>query len=110
MQQVQKWTYEEDESLLGRGSRQRKEVDYTDSLTEKEWLKAIDEEFGEEEQDEDDDAGSTGSVKKKRKGRKRRYLILYTSLTSYTIKPDAPVMYNDFCSVAGVRMNRTTTA
>lgn len=25
--------------LLGRGSRQRKEVDYSDSLTEKEWLK-----------------------------------------------------------------------
>lgn len=24
---------------MGRGSRQRKEVDYTDSLTEKEWLK-----------------------------------------------------------------------
>jgi SWI/SNF-related matrix-associated actin-dependent regulator of chromatin subfamily A member 2/4 len=25
--------------LLGRGTRQRKEVDYSDSLTEKEWLK-----------------------------------------------------------------------
>ena len=25
--------------ILGRGSRQRKEVDYSDSLTEKEWLK-----------------------------------------------------------------------
>lgn len=34
--------YDEDDSILGRGSRQRKEVDYTDSLTEKEWLKAID--------------------------------------------------------------------
>lgn len=33
---------EEDDTILGRGSRQRKEVDYTDSLTEKEWLKAID--------------------------------------------------------------------
>ena len=27
--------------LVGRGGRQRKEVDYSDSLTEKEWLKAI---------------------------------------------------------------------
>jgi SWI/SNF-related matrix-associated actin-dependent regulator of chromatin subfamily A member 2/4 len=37
------WNDDEDDSaILGRGSRQRKEVDYTDSLTEKEWLKAID--------------------------------------------------------------------
>lgn len=37
---VERWTYDENEdSILGRGSRQRKEVDYTDSLTEKEWLK-----------------------------------------------------------------------
>uniref|UniRef100_UPI0035901964 transcription activator BRG1 isoform X2 n=1 Tax=Myxine glutinosa TaxID=7769 RepID=UPI0035901964 len=32
---------EEEEKLFGRGSRQRKEVDYSDSLTEKQWLKAI---------------------------------------------------------------------
>lgn len=38
--EVDRWTYDEpEESVLGRGSRQRKEVDYTDSLTEKEWLK-----------------------------------------------------------------------
>lgn len=30
---------EEEEKILERGSRKRKEVDYTDSLTEKEWLK-----------------------------------------------------------------------
>ena len=30
---------EEEEKLFGRGSRQRKEVDYSDSLTEKQWLK-----------------------------------------------------------------------
>ena len=41
-EEVDRWTYEEpDDSLLGRGSRARKEVDYTDSLTEKEWLKVI---------------------------------------------------------------------
>ena len=32
---------EEEEKILERGSRKRKEVDYTDSLTEKEWLKVI---------------------------------------------------------------------
>ena len=37
---VQKLTNEEEEEkLLGRGSRQRREVDYTDGLTEKQWLK-----------------------------------------------------------------------
>jgi SWI/SNF-related matrix-associated actin-dependent regulator of chromatin subfamily A member 2/4 len=40
---MDRWNDDEDDAtILGRGSRQRKEVDYTDSLTEKEWLKAID--------------------------------------------------------------------
>lgn len=30
---------EEEEKMFGRGSRHRKEVDYSDSLTEKQWLK-----------------------------------------------------------------------
>uniref|UniRef100_A0A8D0AKL4 SWI/SNF related BAF chromatin remodeling complex subunit ATPase 4 n=1 Tax=Sander lucioperca TaxID=283035 RepID=A0A8D0AKL4_SANLU len=34
---------EEEEKMFGRGSRQRKEVDYSDSLTEKQWIKAIEE-------------------------------------------------------------------
>lgn len=65
--EVERWNYEED-SILGRGSRQRKEVDYTDSLTEKEWLKAIDGEndFEDEEETEDRDK------KKKNKKRKSR--------------------------------------
>ncbi|CAH1967333.1 unnamed protein product [Acanthoscelides obtectus] len=64
--EVDPWNYEDNDSVLGRGTRHRKEVDYTDSLTEKEWLKAIDEtgEF-EEEEDEDEKA-------KKKKTRKRR--------------------------------------
>lgn len=37
-------TYEDDMEVYGKGSRQRKEVDYTDSLTEKQWLK-VSEEF-----------------------------------------------------------------
>ncbi|UJR09679.1 hypothetical protein I4U23_013913 [Adineta vaga] len=48
--------------LLGRGSRHRKEVDYSDSLTEKEWLKAV----------EDGTLNSTELEKKSR--RKRRTL------------------------------------
>ncbi len=40
-EELERLAYEEEESaeILGRGSRQRKEVDYTDSLTEREWLK-----------------------------------------------------------------------
>lgn len=34
---------EEEEKIFGRGSRQRKEVDYSDSLTEKQWLKVNEE-------------------------------------------------------------------
>ncbi|XP_001607169.1 ATP-dependent helicase brm isoform X2 [Nasonia vitripennis] len=65
--EVESWTFEEDEekTIMGRGSRQRKEVDYTNSLTEKEWLKAIGEEGGDFEEEEEDD-------KKNKKGRKRR--------------------------------------
>ncbi|CAF4614333.1 unnamed protein product, partial [Rotaria sp. Silwood1] len=48
--------------LLGRGTRHRKEVDYSDSLTEKEWLKAI-----------EDGTLNTPEQDKKRR-RKRRIL------------------------------------
>ncbi|KAI8429647.1 hypothetical protein MSG28_000228 [Choristoneura fumiferana] len=65
----QGWSYADEDESLGRGSRQRKEVDYTDSLTEKEWLKAIDDEFDEEEEEDDDDEVLD---KKRKKGRKRR--------------------------------------
>ena len=38
--QVDRLTYEEEEEkIFGRGSRQRKDVDYSDVLTEKEWLR-----------------------------------------------------------------------
>lgn len=60
---------EEEEKILERGSRKRKEVDYTDSLTEKEWLKAIDEEGAyEDEEDEEEEK----KAKKKRGKRKRK--------------------------------------
>ncbi|XP_017860704.1 PREDICTED: ATP-dependent helicase brm [Drosophila arizonae] len=66
--EVERFHYQYDEdTILGRGSRQRKEVDYTDSLTEKEWLKAIDDgaEFDEEEEEDLDS-------KRKRRKRKNR--------------------------------------
>ncbi|XP_031623393.1 ATP-dependent helicase brm isoform X3 [Contarinia nasturtii] len=65
--EVDRWNYEED-SILGRGSRQRKEVDYTDSLTEKEWLKAIDGENDFEDSNGEDDRDK----RKKNKKRKSR--------------------------------------
>ncbi|CAF1072530.1 unnamed protein product [Adineta steineri] len=48
--------------LLGRGGRQRKEVDYTDALTEKEWLKAV------------EDGTLSATEQDKRSRRKRRAL------------------------------------
>lgn len=64
--EVERWhTYDED-TILGRGSRQRKEVDYTDSLTEKELLRALDDggDFDDEEEEEE--------TKRKRRKRKNR--------------------------------------
>ncbi|XP_034171103.1 ATP-dependent helicase brm isoform X2 [Osmia lignaria lignaria] len=67
--EVERWTYEEDEDrFLGRGSRQRKEVDYTDSLTEKEWLKVIDDDGAEYEEEEEDDKKKKKTRKRKKKG------------------------------------------
>ena len=38
--QVERLTFDDDEDrIFGRGSRQRKEVDYSDSLTEKQFIK-----------------------------------------------------------------------
>ncbi|XP_063431293.1 probable global transcription activator SNF2L2 isoform X2 [Mytilus trossulus] len=39
--EVDRLTFEDENEIYGKGSRQRKEVDYTDSLTEKQWVKAI---------------------------------------------------------------------
>ena len=38
--QIERMTYEEEEDkIFGRGSRMRKDIDYSDQLTEKQWLK-----------------------------------------------------------------------
>ncbi|XP_060813806.1 ATP-dependent helicase brm-like [Bombus pascuorum] len=66
--EVEKWASEEEEDkFLGRGSRQRKEVDYTDSLTEREWLKAIDEDVAEYEEEEEDDKKKKNTRRRKKK-------------------------------------------
>ncbi|GFS49739.1 hypothetical protein NPIL_418521 [Nephila pilipes] len=67
--EVERLTNEEEEDkIFGRGNRQRKEVDYSDSLTDKQWLKAI----------EDGNLDEIETTKPKRKvpgsssGKKRR--------------------------------------
>merc|ERR1712061_136122 len=53
---------------LGRGNRSRKETNYDDQLSEKEWLKAI----GAEDEDFEDDDGDDGDSPKKRGKKKHR--------------------------------------
>merc|ERR1719411_523622 len=62
---------EEKPEDLGRGNRSRKETNYDDQLSEKEWLKAIGAEE-EEFDDDDDDVGPGGDTPKKRGKKKRR--------------------------------------
>merc|ERR1719189_988943 len=54
---------------LGRGNRSRKETNYDDQLSEKEWLKAI---GAEDEEFEDEDEVDDGAKKKSGKKQKRR--------------------------------------
>ncbi|KAG5278840.1 hypothetical protein AALO_G00103300 [Alosa alosa] len=54
---------EEEEKMFGRGSRQRREVDYSDTLSEKQWLKAIEGDTLDEAEEE---------VRHKKATRKRR--------------------------------------
>ena len=61
---------EEDDKIYGRGSRQRRDVDYTDSLTEKQWLRAI--EDGNLDELEVEMKLTKGDKEPKRKGKKKR--------------------------------------
>uniref|UniRef100_A0A8C5GX34 Probable global transcription activator SNF2L2 n=1 Tax=Gouania willdenowi TaxID=441366 RepID=A0A8C5GX34_GOUWI len=62
--EVERLTYEEEkEKLFGRGSRCRQDVDYSDALTEKQWLRAIDNGNLEEMEEE---------IRSKKRKRKRR--------------------------------------
>lgn len=61
-EEVEQLTFEENEErLFGRGTRQRKEVNYSEELTEKEWLKAV----------EDGNLEETQEAKRMRKKRKQ---------------------------------------
>merc|ERR1719412_3520661 len=60
---------EQEELEFGRGNRSRKETNYDDQLSEKEWLKAI----GAEDEDfDDDDDGPGGGDTPKKRGKKKR--------------------------------------
>lgn len=62
--EVERLTYEdEEEKLFGRGSRCRRDVDYSDTLTEKQWLRAIEDGNLEEMEEE---------IRLKKRKRKRR--------------------------------------
>ncbi|XP_045889796.1 probable global transcription activator SNF2L2 isoform X1 [Micropterus dolomieu] len=62
--EVERLTYEEEEEkLFGRGSRCRRDVDYSDTLTEKQWLRAIEDGNLEEMEEE---------IRLKKRKRKRR--------------------------------------
>merc|ERR1712203_1274730 len=58
------------EEILGRGNRSKKESNYNDQMSEREWLKAIGAE--EEGEDYDDDDEETTPTKKKRGAGKKR--------------------------------------
>ncbi|XP_037536783.1 probable global transcription activator SNF2L2 [Nematolebias whitei] len=62
--EVERLTYEEEEEkMFGRGSRCRRDVDYSDALTEKQWLRAIEDGNLEEMEEE---------IRLKKRKRKRR--------------------------------------
>ncbi|KAL6114861.1 smarca2 [Pungitius sinensis] len=62
--EVERLTYEEEEEkMFGRGSRCRRDVDYSDALTEKQWLRAVEDGNLEEMEEE---------IRLKKRKRKRR--------------------------------------
>jgi len=61
---------EEDDKLFGRGSRQRKEVDYSDTLTDKQFMRAIEDGNLDELEEEFKNIGK--SEKKERQKRWQR--------------------------------------
>ncbi|KAK3584043.1 hypothetical protein CHS0354_018347 [Potamilus streckersoni] len=66
--EVDRLTFEEEEEkLFGRGSRQRKEVDYSDSLTEKQWMRAIEDGNLEEIEEQKREGKKKGGPGRKRK-------------------------------------------
>ncbi|XP_068460610.1 probable global transcription activator SNF2L2 isoform X2 [Clinocottus analis] len=63
-EEVERLTYEEEEEkMFGRGSRCRRDVDYSDAMTEKQWLRAVEDGNLEEMEEE---------IRLKKRKRKRR--------------------------------------
>merc|ERR1711997_371455 len=60
------------EEILGRGNRSKKDTNYDDQMSEREWLKAIGAEEEEGGDDYDDDEDTTPTKKKRGGGKKRR--------------------------------------
>ena len=62
VEEVEQMAFEENEErIFGLGKRQRKEVDYSEALTERQWLKAL----------EDGNIEQAEETKKQRKRRKK---------------------------------------
>ena len=62
VEEVEQMAFEENEErIFGLGKRQRKEVDYSEALTERQWLKAL----------EDGNIDQAEETKKQRKRRKK---------------------------------------
>merc|ERR1712150_456207 len=59
------------EEILGRGNRYKKDTNYDDQMSEREWLKAIGAEEEGEDYDDDDDE-NTPTKKKRGAGKKRK--------------------------------------
>merc|ERR1719412_489512 len=60
------------EEILGRGNRSKKDTNYDDQMSEREWLKAIGAEEEEGGDDYDDDEDTTPTKKKRGGGKKRK--------------------------------------
>ena len=70
-----------EERLFGRGSRQRREVDYSETLTEKEWLKAVED-------------GTLEEVEEHKRKKKKRKLD-----TSTNGEDTPPVKVYTYCNI-----------
>uniref|UniRef100_A0A8D8VA57 ATP-dependent helicase brm n=2 Tax=Cacopsylla melanoneura TaxID=428564 RepID=A0A8D8VA57_9HEMI len=65
---------EKQEALMGRGSRQRKQVDYTDSLTEREWLKVIEDDGADDYDEEEEETVKPIKKSRQSKSKSKKYV------------------------------------
>ena len=93
--QVEQMTYEEqEERMFGRGTRRRKkEVDYSEALTEREWLKAIEDGNLEEKQE------------KKKQKKKRKTDPLYGEESGSKVNWETKAFVWELCLPLGINRN-----